>query len=239
MHTHHHDYPTVHMPQVPARRLLEHQSAIVTGASSGIGKAVAVALGAAGANVCVNFVTGPEKAEAVVQEIEKDGSHAFAQQADVSSEAEVVAMFEAARDEFGAVDILVNNAGLQVDAPFAEMTRAQWQKVIDVNLTGQFLCAREAVREFRRHGVRPEISCAAWKNHLHQLRTRGDPMGRSRELCGIEGWRHADDEKYRPGSRSMAHSRQLDRAGRDSYSDQHGGVGHAGTLCPTIKVNSL
>ena len=67
MHTHHHDYPTVHMPQVPARRLLENQTAIVTGASSGIGKAVAVALGAAGANVCVNFVTGPEKAEAVVK----------------------------------------------------------------------------------------------------------------------------------------------------------------------------
>ena len=239
MHTHHHDYPTVHMPQVPARRLLENQTAIVTGASSGIGKAVAVALGAAGANVCVNFVTGPEKAEAVVQEIEKDGSHAFAQQADVSSEAEVVAMFEAARDEFGAVDILVNNAGLQVDAPFAEMTRAQWQKVIDVNLNRPI-----PLRPRSGQGVQTSRSTTGdlvrrRKNHLHQLRTRGDPMGRSRELCGIEGWRHADDEKYRPGSRSMAHSRQLDRAGRDSYSDQHGGVGHAGTLCPTIKVNSL
>jgi glucose 1-dehydrogenase len=72
-------------------------------------------------------------------------------------------MFEAVRNEFGSVDILVNNAGLQSDAPFVEMTRAQWQKVIDVNLTGQFLCAREAVREFRRQGVRPEISCAAGK----------------------------------------------------------------------------
>ena len=190
MHTHHYDYPTVHMPQVPARRLLENQTAIVTGASSGIGKSIAIALGAAGANVCVNFVTGPEKAEAVVQEIEKDASHAFAQQADVSSEAEVVAMFEAARDEFGSVDILVNNAGLQVDAPFAEMTRAQWQKVIDVNLTGQFLCAREAVREFRRHGVRPEVSCAAgkiicissvhevipWAGHVNYAASKGGVM---------------------------------------------------------------
>jgi glucose 1-dehydrogenase len=160
MPTHHHDYPTVHLPQVPVRRLLDGQTAIVTGASSGIGKSIAFALGAAGANVCVNYVTGPEKAKAVVEEIEKDGSDAFAQQADVSSEADVLAMFEAVRTEFGSVDILVNNAGLQVDAPFTEMTRVQWQKVIDVNLTGQFLCAREAVREFRRHGVRPEISCA-------------------------------------------------------------------------------
>jgi len=107
----------------------EGQTAIVTGASSGIGKAIAIALGAAGSNVCVNYVTGPDKAEDVVAEIENDGSHAFAQQADVSSEADVLRMFEAVRSEFGAVDILINNAGLQSDAPFIEMTRAQWQKV--------------------------------------------------------------------------------------------------------------
>src|SRR6516225_1714524 len=142
---------------------LDDQTAIVTGASSGIGKAIAIALGAAGANVCVNYVTGPDKAEDAVAEIEKDGGHAFAQQADVSSEADVLKMFEAVQNEFGSVDILINNAGLQSEAPFVEMTRAQWQKVIDVNLTGQFLCAREAVREFRRQGVRPEISCAAGK----------------------------------------------------------------------------
>ena len=100
------------------------------------------------------------------------------------------AMFEAARDEFGSVDILVNNAGLQVDAPFAEMTRGQWQKVIDVNLTGQFLCAREAVRKFRRRGVRPEVSCAAgkincissvhevipWAGHVNYAASKGGVM---------------------------------------------------------------
>lgn len=190
MHTHHHDYPTVHMPQVPPRRLLENQAAIVTGASSGIGKAIAIALGAAGANVCVNFVTGPDKAADVVAEIEKHGGHAFAQQADVSSEADVLKMFEAVRNEFGSVDILINNAGLQSDAPFVEMARAQWQKVIDVNLTGQFLCAREAVREFRRQGVRPEISCAAgkiicissvhevipWAGHVNYAASKGGVM---------------------------------------------------------------
>src|SRR5258708_5899424 len=161
MHPHHHEYPDVHLPNVPHRRLLEGQTALVTGASSGIGKAIAVALGAAGANVCVNYVTGPENAEAVVQEIEQAGSHAISAAADVSKEAEVQAMFAAACAEFGTVDILINNAGLQSDSAISEMTLAQWQKVIDVNLTGQFLCAREAVRQVKRRGVRPEISCAA------------------------------------------------------------------------------
>jgi glucose 1-dehydrogenase len=85
------------MPQVPVRRVLEGQTAIVTGASSGIGKAIAIALGTAGANVCVNYVTGPEKAEEVVAEIEKDDSHAFAQPADVSNESDVSSQSVAAR----------------------------------------------------------------------------------------------------------------------------------------------
>ena len=190
MHAHHHEYPQVHLPQVPARRLLEGQTAIVTGASSGIGKAIAIELGKAGANVCVNYVTGPEKAEEVVATIEGEGAHAFAAKADVSSEAEVQAMFAAVKEEFGTVDILVNNAGLQVDAPFHEMTLAQWQKVIDVNLTGQFLCAREAVREFKRRGVQPETSCAAgkiicvssvhevipWAGHVNYAASKGGVM---------------------------------------------------------------
>ena len=125
MHLHHHEYPPAHLPQVPVRSLLEGQTAIVTGASSGIGKAIAIALGSAGANVCVNYVTGPDKAQEVLAEIEKEGGHAFAQQADVSDEADVLKMFEAVRNEFGSVDILINNAGLQSDAPFVEMTRAR------------------------------------------------------------------------------------------------------------------
>ena len=178
------------MPNVPVRRLLEGQTAIVTGASSGIGKAIAIELGKAGANVCVNFVSGPEKAEEVVATIEGEGAHAFAQQCDVSKEADVQAMFAAVKEEFGTVDILVNNAGLQVDAPFTEMTLAQWQKVIDVNLTGQFLCAREAVREFKARGVRPEVSCAAgkiicissvhevipWAGHVNYATSKGGVM---------------------------------------------------------------
>src|SRR5262245_16970797 len=142
---------------------LQRQTAIVTGASSGIGRAVAVALGNAGAAVVVNYISAPLAAEAVVEQVRGAGGSALAHQADVADEAQVVAMFDRARKEFGSVDILVANAGLQADATISGMTLAQWNKVLSVNLTGQFLCAREAIREFRRRGMRPEISCALGK----------------------------------------------------------------------------
>ncbi len=144
-------------------RVLVGQRAIVTGASSGIGAAIARAMGEAGADVVVNYVSGPDAAAAVVAEIEGVGARAIAVRADVSREDEVVAMFAAARQAFGGVDILVNNAGLQKDAAFHEMSLAAWDKVIAVNLTGQFLCAREAAREFIRRGVDPARSHAAGK----------------------------------------------------------------------------
>jgi glucose 1-dehydrogenase len=147
----------------PVYPVLKGQKALVTGANSGIGEGVALALGRAGADVVVNFVTHPEAAEAVVGNLKRSGVRAFAHRCDVSKETEVQAMFARAREEFGTIDILVNNAGIQQDAAFDEMTLAQWQRVLDVNLTGQFLCAREAVREFKRRGVRREISCAAGK----------------------------------------------------------------------------
>jgi glucose 1-dehydrogenase len=178
------------MPNVPVRRLLEGQTAIVTGASSGIGKAIAIELGKAGANVGVNYVSDSAPAEEVVSLIEAEGAHAFAVKCDVSKEAEVQAMFAAAKEEFGTVDVLVNNAGLQSDAPFCDMTLAQWQRVIDVNLTGQFLCAREAVREFKRRGVVADVSCAAgkiicissvhevipWAGHVNYATSKGGVM---------------------------------------------------------------
>src|SRR6266480_744459 len=156
-------FPAAVLPQCENRKLLKGQKAIVTGASSGIGRSIALALGHAGADVCVNYVSGADKAQAMVDELRGHGHTAIAFQADISKEDQVSAMFEAVRDEFGTVDILINNAGLQQDAPVHEMTLAHWQKVIDVNLTGQFLCAREAIREFKRRGVRPEISCCAGK----------------------------------------------------------------------------
>ncbi|MFE9021335.1 SDR family oxidoreductase [Streptomyces sp. NPDC007808] len=157
---------------IPAQ-LLKGQKALVTGANSGIGRATALAMGRAGADVVVNYVAGREEAEKVVEEIRSFGVRAVAHEADVSDEDQVVAMVNRTVEEFGTLDILVANAGLQRDAPFTEMTVAQWQKVIDVNLTGQFLCAREATKEFLRRGVVPEVSRAAGKiicmSSVHQV----------------------------------------------------------------------
>lgn len=156
-----------------AEKKLLNQTAIVTGANSGIGEGVALALGEAGANVVVNYVVNPDEANAVVEKIKSSGSRAVAIQADVSKEDQVIKMFQQAIQQFGTVDILVNNAGLQRDAKFHEMTLQQWQFVIDVNLTGQFLCAREAVKEFLRRGIVPERSVACGKiicmSSVHQV----------------------------------------------------------------------
>ena len=173
----------------PARPL-QGQKALVTGGSSGIGEGCALGLGAAGADVAVNFHSHPEEAERVVAAIRRGGCDAFAVQANVSREEDVLAMFAQCRERFGTLDILVNNAGLQQDAPFHEMTLKQWETVIGVNLTGQFLCAREAVREFLRRGVVPEVSRAAgkiicmssvhevipWAGHVNYAASKGGIM---------------------------------------------------------------
>ncbi|GHG50499.1 glucose-1-dehydrogenase [Streptomyces griseocarneus] len=154
-------------------QLLKGQKALVTGANSGIGLATAVALGRAGADVVVNYVVGADEAEKVVAQIKGFGVRAYAHEADVSDEDQVVAMVARMVEEFGTIDIMVANAGLQRDAAVTDMTLAQWQKVIDVNLTGQFLCAREAAKEFVRRGVVPEVSRSAGKiicmSSVHQI----------------------------------------------------------------------
>ena len=188
------DLPEVVMPACEARPVLKGQTAIVTGASSGIGRAIAQALCAAGANVVVNYIGPDAPAVAAVEEATHCGcahrGNAIAVKADVAEEAQVQAMFRTAVERFGAVDILVNNAGMQQDAPLESMTLAQWRKVIDVNLTGQFLCAREAVREFKRRGVRADVSCAAgkiicvssvhevipWAGHVNYAASKGGVM---------------------------------------------------------------
>src|SRR6266852_5352620 len=169
---------------------LKGQKAIVTGANSGIGKAIATALGRAGADVVVNYRDGEDAAVAVVKEIAQGGSRAIAIRADVSREAEVKDLFRSSIEQLGTVDILVNNAGLQRDAPFEDLTLDQWNAVIGVNLTGQFLCAREAVREFKRRGVVPAVSRAAgkiicissvhevipWAGHVNYAASKGGVM---------------------------------------------------------------
>jgi glucose 1-dehydrogenase len=150
-------------PALETPRVLRGQKAVVTGANSGIGRGVALALGAAGADVAVNYVAGEDTAREVVDQIKSYGVNAIACKADVSAEDQVAAMFKDVIHAFGTVDILVNNAGLQRDSAFASMTLAEWSTVLNINLTGQFLCAREAIREFLRRGVVPAVSCAAGK----------------------------------------------------------------------------
>ncbi|MEU9264752.1 SDR family oxidoreductase [Streptomyces sp. NPDC048251] len=153
--------------------LLKGQKALVTGANSGIGKATAIGLGRVGADVVVNYVAGREAAEEVVREIEGLGVRAYAHEADVSHEDQVVDMVSRMVEEFGTIDVMVANAGLQRDAALTDMTIDQWRKVLDVNLTGQFLCAREAAKEFMRRGVVPEVSRSAGKiicmSSVHQI----------------------------------------------------------------------
>ncbi len=152
---------------------LKNQVVLVTGASSGIGRGIALAMADEGARVVVNHIRDRASAEEVVREIRSKGTDALVLEADVSREDHVEVMFASAVREFGTVDILVNNAGIQRDAPVHEMTFQEWQAVIDVNLTGAFLCSREAVREFRRRGLIPERSIAAGKiifiSSVHQV----------------------------------------------------------------------
>lgn len=184
------NFPKVVMPACAVEKKLRNQVAVVTGANSGIGKAIALAFGRAGAYVVINYLKDDGVLDKMIEEIKSCGGDAISYQADVSREDQVQAMFEKARKKAGTVDILVNNAGLQQDAAIDEMTLAQWQKVIDVNLTGQFLCAREAIREFKRSDVNKDVSCAAgkiicissvhevipWAGHVNYAASKGGVM---------------------------------------------------------------
>ena len=188
--THRDTQAEVVMPTPPIAPVLKGQKALVTGASSGIGLGIALALGQAGADVVVNYGSNDEAAQQVVADITRSGVRAYAHKADVSQEDQVQAMFQRMFNDFGTIDILINNAGLQRDAPFDQMSLAQWNTVININLTGQFLCAREAVREFKRRGVVPEVSRAAgkiicissvhevipWAGHVNYAASKGGVM---------------------------------------------------------------
>ena len=171
-------------------KTLKGQTALVTGASSGIGAGIARAMAASGAKVVVNYSSKEDAARKVVQEIKDARGSALAVKADVSKEDQVLAMFKTLIDEYGTIDILVSNAGVQKDSNFLEMTLKQWQFVLDINLTGAFLCAREAAREFIRRGIVPERSAAAgkiifissvhevipWASHVNYASSKGGIM---------------------------------------------------------------
>lgn len=169
---------------------LQGQAALVTGADSGIGKGVAMALAMAGAKVIINHVDAHVVAQQTVDEITAAGGQAYAIHADVSNETEVQAMFAEMYKQYGTIDILVNNAGLQRDSKFVDMTMEQWNTVIGINLTGQFLCAREAAREFIKRGVvdgrsksAGKIICMSsvhevipWGGHVNYATSKGGIM---------------------------------------------------------------
>ncbi|MFD1331707.1 3-oxoacyl-ACP reductase FabG [Methylopila musalis] len=165
---------------------LHGQIAIVTGASSGIGRAAALSLARANARVAVNYHSDADAARALVDQILAEGGHAFACKADISDPGDVERLFAETVERWGAVDILVANAGLQRDAPAAEMALDDWRRVIDVNLTGQFLCAQAALRRFRAQGRRDvsralgKIVCVSsvhdvipWAGHVNYAASKG------------------------------------------------------------------
>ncbi|WP_416673152.1 3-oxoacyl-[acyl-carrier-protein] reductase [Egbenema bharatensis] len=123
---------------------LQDQVAVVTGASRGIGRSVALALAAEGAKVVVNYASSSEAAEAVAAEIAQMGSEAIVLQANVADAAQVDELFNAVMDKWGRVDVLVNNAGIARDTLLLRMKLDDWQAVIDLNLTGVFLCTKVA-----------------------------------------------------------------------------------------------
>ena len=144
---------------------LKNQVAIITGSSSGIGAGIAKSMAESGATVVVNFPFegARTQAEEVLKEISDKGGNGIVYMCDVSKEDQVEKMFQDVVAQFGTVDILVNNAGIQKDAKFTDMTIDQWNAVIGVNLTGQFLCAREAIKEFLRRGIDTSRSVACGK----------------------------------------------------------------------------
>ena len=184
------EHPEVVMPSCGLPQLLKGQKAIVTGSSSGIGTAVAIGLASAGAEVVVNYSGNEQSANKVVDQIKSNGGNAIAIQADISKEDDVERMFAKTIETFGTVDILVNNAGVQKDASIEEMTLEQWNRVIAINLTGQFLCSRAAIREFKKRGVVSDVSCSAgkiicmssvheiipWAGHVNYAASKGGVM---------------------------------------------------------------
>jgi glucose 1-dehydrogenase len=198
---------------VSAARPLEGQAALVTGGSRGIGAAVCLAFGRAGAAVGVNFRVRGDEAEAIAQRIRDEGGVATTFQADVSSEREVVAMFDRFAREHGRLDIAVANAGMQDDAPAEDMTLEAWEKVLQVNLTGQFLCAREAIRRFMAQGASEhsaalgKVICMSsvhelipWAGHVNYVASKGGVMMMMKTLAQEVAGRRVRVNGIAPGA---------------------------------------
>ena len=156
--------PPNEMPPSPIHQVLVGQKALVTGASKGLGQAMAIGFAQAGADVLVNYSTDEQGARQTAEDDRALGQKSGGFQSQRQSrESEVNAMFDCMFKTFGRLDICVPNAAIQLNAKVDEMTLEQWQGVIDVNLTGMFLCAREAIRAFKRQGIDRSVSYACGK----------------------------------------------------------------------------
>jgi len=174
---------------------LQGRRAIVTGAASGIGKATAIRLGQEGAAVCVNYYSDAE-AEAAEEVVRQAGGKAFAHQADVGTEADVVALVADAVDRLGGLDLMVSNAGIEKQLPILEMSLADWEAVIRTNLTGAFLCLREAGRAMVRSGGGVIVNMSSvheyipWPGFAHYCASKGGlkllAQTAAKELAGRE-----------------------------------------------------
>lgn len=197
------------------------QVALVTGACSGIGEGCARHLAAAGATVALNDVSGPERAQSILDDVTGSGGTAAYFHADVSDERQVLAMYEQIRARFGTVDILVANAGLQRDASIEQMSVAQWDLVMGVNLKGQFLCAREAIKEFQRSGRRRasralgNVICMSsvheqipWAHHVNYAASKGGVKLLMQTLAQEVAGRGIRVNSIAPGAIATAINRQ-------------------------------
>ena len=187
-------------------RGLKEKNVLITGGSSGIGQAIAVRFAEYGANVAINYLTQPDEAaetvdqvHACVAKVEQEGVRNVVVGGDVSNEEDVVRMVEDAAAELGGLDILVNNAGIQISRPSEELSSADFDKVIAVNLRGAFMCAREAISPLPRRGE-------AGLDRQHLERSPADPEAGLPRLFGQQGRRAEPDPHARAGVRAPAAS---------------------------------
>src|ERR671926_201841 len=171
-------------------RGLKGKNVLITGGSSGIGQATAVRFAGYGANVAINYLTTPDEAagteeqvHACINKVQQEGVQDLLVQGDVSKEADVVRMVQETVDGLGSIDVLVNNAGIQISRPTEELTSADFQKVLDVNLKGAFMCAREAIKDFIANDTPGSIVNIS---SVHQLIPKPNYLGYSVSKGGMQ-----------------------------------------------------
>jgi len=159
---------------------LKGKVVLITGASTGLGRAMAIRFGQEGANVIINYFEGEEEALAVKKEVDEAGGQGAIVQGDVTKEQDVINLVQTAVQQFGKLDIMINNAGIENPVPSHEMTLENWEKVIGTNLTGAFLGSREAIKYFVDHNIKGNVinmssvhEMIPWPTFVHYAASKG------------------------------------------------------------------